>query len=225
MPERFGHVRLRQVHRGQTHRGRCLTKTLEALSCTISPRAGGQSVCKAVSILTTPGIFQHGTGIITFPKVVQSEYVVTISTLKMIISDWQMNNKTRVLLQVLSHTNLEFLLVLSGTTPHVSTLCLPDVTTCDPNFQVFLHTVSNQILTAWERGQVKCTKGRDQEIPVSNSPHLWTQISMVSGRSQLITCVIPGTSIPCEATSVATSTSTPPAWHHVRHMGGSCEDW
>ena len=34
----------------QTHGGRCPIRNLEALSCTIGPKAGGQSVIKAMSI-------------------------------------------------------------------------------------------------------------------------------------------------------------------------------
>ena len=41
---------LHQVDRGYTHEERCPTKTLEALSCTISPRVEGQSVSKTASI-------------------------------------------------------------------------------------------------------------------------------------------------------------------------------
>ena len=48
-PGRFRHVRLRQGIYIDT-RGRCPTRNLEALSCTIGPRAGGQSGSKAVLI-------------------------------------------------------------------------------------------------------------------------------------------------------------------------------
>ena len=58
-------MRLRHVDRRQTHGGQYPTRNLEAFSCIISPRAGGQSISKAVSIPSVVHSARDGMGFIT----------------------------------------------------------------------------------------------------------------------------------------------------------------
>ena len=63
------------------HGGRCPTKNLDALCCTVRPMAGYQSVRKADdryrSLFTTPGTDQRETGILTPPVCLPSVYLTS----------------------------------------------------------------------------------------------------------------------------------------------------
>ena len=72
-PGRSGHIRCHQVDTWLTHGGRCPTKNLDVLCCTVRTMAGYQSVRKADdqyrSLFTTPRTERHETGILTAPCV------------------------------------------------------------------------------------------------------------------------------------------------------------